>query len=108
MRGLEDAIADPDAASQAAVDRINANGNENFLSPEGEQFRWRTESKLVSEFTPEGEPVGVIDPAALQTQIDAYDAVGIFTAKPPIEGTYDAALIAGVYGPDGKVIWPSG
>ena len=32
--------------------------------------------------------------------------IGIFTTKPPIEGTYDEALIAGVYGPDGKVIWP--
>ncbi len=108
MRGMEDAIADPDAASQTAVDLINANGNENFLSPEGEQFRWRTESKLVSEFTPEGQPVGLIDPATLQVQIDAYDAIGIFTTKPPIEGTYDEALIAGVYGPDGKVVWPAG
>ena len=45
---------------------------------------------------------------ALQAQIDAYDAIGIFTTKPPIEGTYDEALIAGVYGPDGKVVWPAG
>jgi hypothetical protein len=103
---MEDAIADPDAASQTAVDLINANGNENFLSPEGEQFRWRTESDLVVEFTPEGEPVGLIHPTDLQAQIDAYDAIGIFTAKPPIEGTYDDALIADVYGSDGKVIWP--
>ncbi len=107
MRGMEDAIADPDAASQTAVDLINANGNENFLSPEGEQFRWRTESALVTEFTPDGEPVGLIDPAELQAQLDAYDAIGIFTEKPPIEGTYDDALIAGVYGDDGKVIWPT-
>jgi NitT/TauT family transport system substrate-binding protein len=107
MRGMEDAIDDPDAASQTAVDLINANGNENFLSPEGEQFRWRTESDLVVEFTPEGEGVGLIHPADLQAQIDAYDAIGIFTAKPPIEGTYDDALIAGVYGPDAKVIWPT-
>jgi ABC-type nitrate/sulfonate/bicarbonate transport system substrate-binding protein len=107
MRGMEDAIADPDAASQTAVDLINANGNENFLSPEGEQFRWRTESDLVVEFTPDGEPVGLIHPADLQEQIDAYDAVGVFTAKPPIEGTYDDALIAGVYGPDDKVVWPT-
>jgi NitT/TauT family transport system substrate-binding protein len=107
MRGMEDAIADPDAASQTAVDLINANGNKNFLSPEGEQFRWRTESDLVVEFTPDAEPVGLIHPADLQEQIDAYDAIGIFTAKPPIEGTYDDALIAGVYGPDGKVVWPA-
>jgi len=108
MRGMEDALADPKAAAQAAVDLINANGNKSFLSPEGEQFRWTTESGLVTQFTPKGQPVGLIDPADLQSQIDAYDAVGIFTKKPAIEGTYDAALIAGVYGPDGKVVWPTG
>ena len=69
--------------------------------------RASTESALVTEFTPDGEPVGLIDPAELQAQLDAYDAIGIFTAKPPIEGTYDDALIAGVYGDDGKVIWPN-
>ena len=108
MRGMEDALADPNAAAQAAVDLINANGNKSFLSPEGEQFRWTTESGLVTQFTPKGQPVGLIDPADLQSQIDAYDAVGIFTEKPTIEGTYDAELIAGVYGPDGKVVWPAG
>jgi NitT/TauT family transport system substrate-binding protein len=107
MRGMEDAIADPDAASLAAVDLINSNGNENFLSPEGEQYRWRTESALVTEYTPEGRPIGLIDPADLQKQIDAYDEIGIFASKPPVEGTYDEALIAGVYGPDGKVVWPT-
>ena len=108
MRGMEDALADPKAAAQAAVDLINANGNKSFLSPEGEQFRWTTESGLVTQFTPKGQAVGLIDPADLQSQIDAYDAVGIFTKKPKIDGTYDSALIAGVYGPDGKVVWPTG
>ena len=86
MRGMEDALADPKAAAQAAVDLINANGNKSFLSPEGEQFRWTTESGLVTQFTPKGQPVGLIDPADLQSQIDAYDAVGIFTKKPTIDG----------------------
>jgi ABC-type nitrate/sulfonate/bicarbonate transport system substrate-binding protein len=108
MRGMEDALADPNAAAQAAVDLINANGNKSFLSPEGEQFRWTTESGLVTQFTPKGQPVGLIDLADLQAQIDAYDAVGIFAEKPTIEGTYDSSLIAGVYGPDGKVVWPTG
>ena len=108
MRGMEDALADPIAAAQAAVDLINANGNKSFLSPEGEQFRWTTESALVTQFTPKGQPVGLIDPADLQSQIDAYDAVGIFTEKPTIEGTYDSSLIAGVYDPDGSVVWPTG
>ena len=57
MRGMEDAVADP-AAAQAAVDLINAAGNKNFLSPEGETFRWTTESGLVTQFTPKGQPVG--------------------------------------------------
>jgi NitT/TauT family transport system substrate-binding protein len=108
MKGLADAVADPDAAAQTAVDLINANGNPSFLSPEGEQFRWRTESALVTSFTPAGQPLGTIDPANLQAQVDAYDAVGVFTTKPSIEGSYDADLIAGVYGPDGQVVWPSG
>ena len=105
---MEDAIADPDAASQTAVDLINANGNENFLSPEGEQFRWRTESALVTEFTPDGEPIGLIDPAELQAQLDAYDAIGVFTEKPPIEGTYDEAPRSPAStATDGKVVWPA-
>jgi len=108
MKGLADAIADPDAAAHAAVDLINSHGNPNFLSPEGELFRWRTESALVTQFTPEGEPVGLVDPTLLQQEVDAYAKVGIFTKVPSIEGSYDSALIAGVYGPDAKVIWPSG
>ena len=36
MKGLADAIADPKAAAEIAVDMINANGNPNFLSAEGE------------------------------------------------------------------------
>jgi NitT/TauT family transport system substrate-binding protein len=108
MKGLADAIADPDAAAQAAVDLINSNGNPNFLSPEGEQYRWRTESGLVTQFTPSGEPVGAIDPARLQAEVDAYAEIGIFEQKPSIEGSYDESLIAGVYAPDGTVIWPAG
>jgi ABC-type nitrate/sulfonate/bicarbonate transport system substrate-binding protein len=108
MKGLADAIADPNAAAQAAVDLINSHGNPNFLSPEGEQYRWRTESGLVTEFTPPGAAVGMIDPALLQTEVDAYAQIGIFTDKPSITGTYDESLIAGVYGPDKKVIWPAG
>jgi len=61
----------------------------------------------VTEYTPEGQPIGLIDPADLQKQIDAYAKIGIFTSKPPVDGTYDEALIAGVYGPDGKVVWPA-
>jgi NitT/TauT family transport system substrate-binding protein len=107
MKGLADAVADSDAAAQAAVDLINSNGNPNFLSPEGERYRWRTESKLVTQYTPDGEPLGAIDPSLLQSEVDAYAAAGIFAEKPSIEGSYDQSLIAGVYDPDGKVVWPA-
>ncbi len=54
MLGLDDAIADPEAAADIAVERINAGGNPNFLSPEGEAFRWTTDAALISSLTPEG------------------------------------------------------
>jgi ABC-type nitrate/sulfonate/bicarbonate transport system substrate-binding protein len=54
MRGLADAIADPAAAAAIAVERINGNGNPNFLSPEGETFRWTTDATAIAEQTPEG------------------------------------------------------
>ena len=46
MLGLQDALADPQAAADMALELINGNGNPNFLSPEGEVFRWKTEAEL--------------------------------------------------------------
>jgi len=106
MKGLADAIADPDAAATSAVALINSPGNPNFLSPVGEQFRWHTESGLVKQFTPAGQGVGEIDPKLLQAEVDAYAKIGIFEHTPTIEGSYDQDLIAGVYDPSGAVIWP--
>lgn len=108
-RGLADAVADPAAAAEAAVSLITANGNPNFLSPEGETFRWETEAQLVLDGTPEGVGLGVPDPAALQNELDAYADVGLFG-----EGTAPTAtdfiamdLAAGVYDAAAEVVWPS-
>ena len=108
MRGLAEAIADPAAAAGVAVELINGNGNPNFLSPEGEVFRWETDARLVTETTPEGSHPGVPDPAGLAAEIAAYDAVGVYgdEGPPPVEGRFDADLVAGVYAADGTVIWP--
>lgn len=107
-RGLADAVADPAAAAEAAVALITANGNPNFLSPDGEIFRWETEAQLVLDGTPEGIGLGVPDPMALQNELDAYAAVGLFG-----EGTAPTAtdfiatdLAAGVYDSTAAVIWP--
>jgi NMT1/THI5 like len=109
MLGLADAIADPQAAADIAVARINAGGNPNFLSPEGEVFRWTTDAGLISSLTPEGTGFGVPRTDALQAELDAYGEIGLFGD----EETPDAAailgdlIIAGVYDADGEVIWPA-
>ena len=109
MRGLADAIADPDAAAQVSIDLINANGNPMFLSPEGEVFRWKTDAGLITETTPAGVGVGVPDEKGLQTELDTYAKIGVFgdTPTPQAAAHLDNAIIDSVYGADGTVIWPS-
>jgi NitT/TauT family transport system substrate-binding protein len=108
MAGLADAIADPAAASAIAVDLINGSGNPNFLSPEGETFRWETESQLIVDTTPEGTGVGVPDAMVLQEELDTYAEVGLFGdgETPTAEDWIDALIISSVYADDGSIIWP--
>ena len=61
MRVLADAIADPDAAAKTAVALLTSNGNHNFLSHEGEVFRWNTEAGIISSTTPEGTGYAIPD-----------------------------------------------
>ena len=109
MQGLADAVADPEAAANTAVALINEGSNPNFLSPEGEVFRWETDAQLILVTTPEGTGLGVPDDVMLQAELDAYAEVGLFGDAP----TPDAAsrlgsdIIASVYDADGVVIWPS-
>ncbi len=109
MRGLADAITDPAAAATIAVDLINGNGNPNFLSPEGEMFRWQTDARLIVATTPEGSFPGVPRPDALAAEVEAYDAVGVYgdAGAPAVDGRFDADLVAGLYAPDGSIIWPA-
>lgn len=109
MRGLADSLADPVATANIAVEKVNANGNPNFLSPEGEVFRWETDAELIVSTTPEGVAFGVPDAAMLQAEIDAYAAVGLFgdTATPDAASRLDNDIIASVYDANGMVIWPS-
>jgi ABC-type nitrate/sulfonate/bicarbonate transport system substrate-binding protein len=107
MRGLADAIADPEAATQTAVDVVEANGNPSFLSLEGESFRWATDAELLSAETPEGTGMGVPDVERLQAEVDAYAEVGLFGGEAPDVAPFvDDTSIAGVYDQDGQVIWP--
>jgi ABC-type nitrate/sulfonate/bicarbonate transport system substrate-binding protein len=107
MLGLADAIADPEAAANTAVELINSSGNHNFLSPEGEVFRWTTDAALISELTPAGTGYGVPDVAALQNELDTYAEVGLFgDLETPTAADYLSDILDRVY--DGAVvIWPS-
>jgi NitT/TauT family transport system substrate-binding protein len=110
LRGLEDALADPRAAAQIAIERINTGGNPYFLSEEGETFRWSTEAKLIEESTPDGEHPGVPSPAGLQTELDQNAELGLFgdMTGAPHAGDYIATdLAASAYTDAGTVAWPS-
>jgi ABC-type nitrate/sulfonate/bicarbonate transport system substrate-binding protein len=108
MRGLADAMADPAAAAETAIARVEAGGNPNFLSLEGETFRWTTDVGSIKAETPKGTGVGVPDPDLLRAEADAYAEVGLFgdAGAPDITDRYDAGPIAGVYDDTGTVIWP--
>jgi len=109
MLGLADAIADPEEAANIAVERINAGGNPNFLSPEGEVFRWTTDATLIVATTPEGMPLGMPDDAGLQAELDAYAEVGLFgdAETPDAASRLGNDILASIYDADGNVIWPS-
>ena len=58
--------------------------------------------------TPEGEPVGLIDPALFAAEYAAYVDAGVWPDGAPEDTMpFDAALAAGLYDADGKVIWPA-
>jgi NitT/TauT family transport system substrate-binding protein len=108
MKGLADALADPDAAAAIAVDMINANGNASHLSPEGEVARWKVESDLIEHTGGSDLPIGAPDPALLQKEVDTYADIGLFDGiVPDISTILNDTLVRGLYGDTGKVIWPA-
>ena len=109
MLGLKDALADPQTAADMAIELINGNGNPNFLSPEGEVFRWKTEAEIIKATTAPGQPYGFPDPVSLQAEVDAYAAIGLFggDTAPSIDGVANP-LVGDVYADDDRtVIWPA-
>lgn len=108
LRGLSDAIADPEAAAVDAFALAEANGNPSFLSVEGETFRWTTDVDAIVSSAPEGSAIGVPIADALAAQITAYDAVGYYgdDGPPSIDGRFDPDLVADLYDESGVVIWP--
>jgi NitT/TauT family transport system substrate-binding protein len=108
LRGLADAIDDPDAAVQAALDVAEAAGEADLLPVEGETFRWQTDAQLLRDSYAADEPFGVPDLDLLQAEVDAYDEVGLFSEElPELTAVADFELAASVYDDAGEVVWPS-
>jgi NitT/TauT family transport system substrate-binding protein len=110
MMGLADALADPKGAADIAVEMLNANGNANHLSPEGEIARWDVESKLIiAGSTASSLPYGMPDQGLLEKEVDTYAEIGLFDGIiPDIATLVNTTLVASLYDADGKVIWPTG
>jgi len=108
MRGLATAIDDPEAAANTAVELINAGGNPNFLSPEGEVFRWTTDAATITELTPEGTPFGMPDVDSLQVELDTYAETGLFGDGdvPDAAAIIGLELMESIHDGAG-VIWPA-
>jgi ABC-type nitrate/sulfonate/bicarbonate transport system substrate-binding protein len=109
LRAMEDALADPEAAATIAVERINTGGNPNFLTPEGETFRWTTEAALIASSTPDGQHPGVPDAEQLQAELDQNAELGLFGdgAESPAAAEFIATdVAASAYADDGSVVWP--
>jgi NitT/TauT family transport system substrate-binding protein len=109
LRGLADAVEDPEAAAATAVALINETGNPNFLSAEGETFRWSEEAELIVASTPEGSPLAVPDDVSLQAELDAGAGVGLFGDSgeaPSAAASIAPDITSGVYDANGEVIWP--
>ncbi len=108
LRGLEDAIADPEGAVELSIGLIEAAGNQNFLTLEGETFRWQQEMEAMLASTPDGEPVGLIDGDVFRAEYDAYVEANVWPdGAPEFREYYDDTVAAAAYGDDGKVIWPA-
>ncbi len=109
MRGLADALADPAAAVQIAVDNINANGNAVFVTPEGEAARWAVESALVAGAVTPDAPLGLPLADELLNEVTVYAQTGLFGGEVPVIDTLlDVSVLQGVYDNTGTLIWPSG
>lgn len=106
FRGFAFAVEDPETAVGYAFERIDAAGNPNFFSTEGEGFRWITESDLVLATTAEGEGPGLVDTDRLGAEIELLTEVGVFDELPDWSSMVDATVADGLY--DGtEVVWPA-
>ena len=97
FKGFAFAVENPEVAVGHAFDRIDAAGNPNFLSTEGEGFRWVTESDLVLSTTPPDEGPGLLDVDRLGEEIELLTDVGVFEELPDWRSMLAVDVAADLY-----------
>jgi ABC-type nitrate/sulfonate/bicarbonate transport system substrate-binding protein len=107
MRGLHDAVANPAAAAEQAVELIDANPNRLEFSSASELARWTVEAKLVTAGTSPTAPLGVPQPDQLKNEVDSYGKIGVFGGiTPDYTVMFDPTMVKRLYDDTGVVIWP--
>lgn len=106
FRGFAFAVDNPEAAVGHTFERIDAAGNPNFFSGEGEGFRWVTESSLVLDTTPDGQGPGLLDLDRLGAEIELLAEVGVFEEVPDWRSMVAEGLADGLY--DGTEVVEAG
>ncbi len=102
LHGFDWATEHPDEAVAAT---LKLSDPTLFFQPDGEKFRWTTESQLVRDTTPSGEAVGSIDVDALEAEVDNLVDLGVIPAgSVDVKTSVDASFVDEVT-KDGKVIW---
>lgn len=66
-----------------------------------------TESTLVAESTPAGQPIGFVDPAALTAEGQVLVGSGELESVPDPATVFDDSYLRAVVGDDGAVLWPA-
>ncbi|MGQ7297433.1 ABC transporter substrate-binding protein [Quadrisphaera sp. KR29] len=89
---------------QAAADR--SGGGSGFDVTHNEQV-FTTESQLVADSTPAGQPIGFVDPAALAAEGEVLVGSGELESVPDPASVFDDSYLRAVVGSDGAVAWPA-
>ena len=104
LHGFAWAVDNPEEAVAATLERSDP---QLFFQPEGEAFRWETESALVLDTTPEGEAVGAVDVGLLQDEVDFLVELGVIPEDSvDVETSADPRFVEAVT-EDGEVVWLS-
>jgi ABC-type nitrate/sulfonate/bicarbonate transport system substrate-binding protein len=105
LRGLADAMADPEMATDVAMAALNSSGG--AFSRDGELARWKSESAIIKLLATPTMPPGKLDVEALKFELESLAEIGLFDTRIPLlETMIDEPLVTGLYDSTGTIIWP--